>query len=231
MRPLAQCFSCHTIFSSNMFEITNGVLDTSSGFVSVNETCPKCGGLGNILPGIHRSFGNVIEFFTETPGTIDDLHKLSDIFKNAKSEGSSPEEVAVRIDEEVPLFNGLKKFLTNNRDGIIIGIILTILNLLLSEMVNSLKAEEPSRTKNPCIVEQSPKIEDKRTIINIKNVIQNITEDKVVEQMNEDSGSLSVSNKREKVTEPILRDGPKTGRNDPCPCGSEKKYKKCCGKN
>ena len=23
---------------------------------------------------------------------------------------------------------------------------------------------------------------------------------------------------------------PKTGRNDPCPCGSRKKYKKCCGK-
>lgn len=22
----------------------------------------------------------------------------------------------------------------------------------------------------------------------------------------------------------------KTGRNDPCPCGSEKKYKQCCGK-
>ncbi len=25
--------------------------------------------------------------------------------------------------------------------------------------------------------------------------------------------------------------GPKIGRNDPCPCGSGKKYKKCCGKN
>ena len=25
--------------------------------------------------------------------------------------------------------------------------------------------------------------------------------------------------------------GPKIGRNDPCPCGSRKKYKKCCGKN
>jgi uncharacterized protein YecA (UPF0149 family) len=23
---------------------------------------------------------------------------------------------------------------------------------------------------------------------------------------------------------------PKVGRNDPCLCGSEKKYKKCCGK-
>jgi preprotein translocase subunit SecA len=30
--------------------------------------------------------------------------------------------------------------------------------------------------------------------------------------------------------EPIRRDEPKVGRNDPCPCGSGKKYKKCCGK-
>ena len=28
---------------------------------------------------------------------------------------------------------------------------------------------------------------------------------------------------------PIRRKGEKIGRNDPCPCGSEKKYKKCCG--
>ncbi len=27
---------------------------------------------------------------------------------------------------------------------------------------------------------------------------------------------------------PIRREGPKIGRNDPCPCGSGKKYKKCC---
>ena len=26
------------------------------------------------------------------------------------------------------------------------------------------------------------------------------------------------------------RDMPKTGRNEPCPCGSGKKYKKCCGR-
>jgi len=26
------------------------------------------------------------------------------------------------------------------------------------------------------------------------------------------------------------REEPKVGRNDPCPCGSGKKYKKCCGK-
>jgi preprotein translocase subunit SecA len=31
-------------------------------------------------------------------------------------------------------------------------------------------------------------------------------------------------------TEPIRR-GPKVGRNDPCPCGSGKKYKHCCGRD
>ncbi len=30
---------------------------------------------------------------------------------------------------------------------------------------------------------------------------------------------------------PLLRDGPKIGRNDPCPCGSGQKYKKCHGAN
>ena len=28
-----------------------------------------------------------------------------------------------------------------------------------------------------------------------------------------------------------VRSQPKVGRNDPCPCGSGKKYKHCCGKN
>jgi preprotein translocase subunit SecA len=28
-----------------------------------------------------------------------------------------------------------------------------------------------------------------------------------------------------------VRTGPKVGRNDPCPCGSGKKFKQCCGKN
>ncbi|MDD3225885.1 MAG: SEC-C metal-binding domain-containing protein [Clostridium sp.] len=34
----------------------------------------------------------------------------------------------------------------------------------------------------------------------------------------------------ETIQVPIKND-PKIGRNDSCPCGSGKKYKKCCGKN
>jgi preprotein translocase subunit SecA len=34
----------------------------------------------------------------------------------------------------------------------------------------------------------------------------------------------------ERKVKQIKRKTPKVGRNDPCPCGSGKKYKKCCGK-
>ena len=37
--------------------------------------------------------------------------------------------------------------------------------------------------------------------------------------------------KQEKTHTPIVNTEPKVGRNDPCPCGSGKKYKNCCGKN
>ena len=33
------------------------------------------------------------------------------------------------------------------------------------------------------------------------------------------------------VVQTIVRTAPRIGRNDPCPCGSGKKYKKCCGQN
>ena len=36
---------------------------------------------------------------------------------------------------------------------------------------------------------------------------------------------------QEKTHEPIVNTEPKVGRNDPCPCGSGKKYKNCCGRN
>jgi uncharacterized protein YecA (UPF0149 family) len=31
-------------------------------------------------------------------------------------------------------------------------------------------------------------------------------------------------------TRPIRRPWPKIGRNEPCPCNSGRKFKKCCGK-
>ena len=43
------------------------------------------------------------------------------------------------------------------------------------------------------------------------------------------SGVQSEAPEIPKIAVPVVRETPKVGRNDLCPCGSSKKYKKCCG--
>ncbi|MCX7784886.1 MAG: preprotein translocase subunit SecA [candidate division WOR-3 bacterium] len=45
------------------------------------------------------------------------------------------------------------------------------------------------------------------------------------------TASQSTSNKKETPVQTWSHRSEKIGRNEPCPCGSGKKYKKCCGKN
>jgi preprotein translocase subunit SecA len=52
------------------------------------------------------------------------------------------------------------------------------------------------------------------------------TEMAILGMLDDDDNSYSPNNTATII--PIKRDGPKVGRNDPCPCGSGKKYKKCC---
>ena len=56
----------------------------------------------------------------------------------------------------------------------------------------------------------------------------------MTEKLQENSktpNSDKVKNIETETKTPIVNNGPKVGRNDPCPCGSGKKYKNCCGKN
>ena len=48
----------------------------------------------------------------------------------------------------------------------------------------------------------------------------------VVKVVSEGGGSAEPQKKK-----PVVNKVPKVGRNDPCPCGSGKKYKKCHGAN
>ena len=49
--------------------------------------------------------------------------------------------------------------------------------------------------------------------------------------MSEQQRAAAQAPQGEQTVKQIKLDKPKVGRNDPCPCGSGKKYKKCCGKN
>ena len=46
----------------------------------------------------------------------------------------------------------------------------------------------------------------------------------------DDLGALEDQRDDATPSVPFIRETPKIGRNDPCPCKSGKKYKKCCGK-
>ena len=53
----------------------------------------------------------------------------------------------------------------------------------------------------------------------------------VVNSMNVEGESVTPKTNQTSKAQPVVNDGPKVGRNDPCPCGSGKKYKNCCGRN
>ncbi len=60
-------------------------------------------------------------------------------------------------------------------------------------------------------------------------VHEEVTDDYNYDEPGEDSGGASEPTQQS--IEPIVNQQPKVGRNDLCPCGSGKKFKKCCGKN
>lgn len=65
-------------------------------------------------------------------------------------------------------------------------------------------------------------------IFNIKeDVVRFVLRVKIVEQPEE---RKMVTNQDAQAERKPVRVGAKIGRNDPCPCGSGKKYKKCCGR-
>ena len=64
---------------------------------------------------------------------------------------------------------------------------------------------------------------------NVKITGQGFDQSGIASNVNIEGESAPKRNTTEKQ-QPIVNDGPKVGRNDPCPCGSGKKYKNCCGK-
>jgi len=66
---------------------------------------------------------------------------------------------------------------------------------------------------------------------NVYNVSQAKHEDVSQFEMAQRQRAAAQAPQGERKVKQITLDQPKVGRNDPCPCGSGKKYKKCCGKN
>jgi preprotein translocase subunit SecA len=92
------------------------------------------------------------------------------------------------------------------------------------EMITQIKLEV---SKILLHVRKQEKVAERQSVANITGAAFDRT---AIDGMNIEGESKPVQNASEHKPEPIKNDGPKVGRNDPCPCGSGKKYKNCCGK-
>ena len=63
------------------------------------------------------------------------------------------------------------------------------------------------------------------TFVSAKAEHQDFNHSEIAREQQE---AISQSSGEKKTVEPIRNRGQKVGRNDPCPCGSGKKYKQCC---
>ncbi|HLD41302.1 MAG TPA: preprotein translocase subunit SecA [Candidatus Omnitrophota bacterium] len=103
---------------------------------------------------------------------------------------------------------------------------------MFTQMINSIKAE---------IVDVIFKLQAERRPAQVKGIFESVKQELVHQeigqferqaQVSPDDGS-GRSLPREPETQPVNPHkyaGLSVGRNDPCPCGSGKKHKKCCGK-
>ncbi len=89
---------------------------------------------------------------------------------------------------------------------------------MFDEMVNSIKRDVVKILLN---INRAQNLERKQTVKITKQGLQ-----EAAEGLRKDMPKES----KETTHTPVVNNGPSIGRNDPCTCGSGKKYKNCCGK-
>jgi preprotein translocase subunit SecA len=95
---------------------------------------------------------------------------------------------------------------------------------LFGAMVESVKLEIVKTLTNVQYGERPPEIDDQPHIENVR--AQHGELEEAGAEANGDLALAEAATKKRPITRPMQ----KVGRNDPCPCGSGKKYKHCHGK-
>lgn len=197
----AICDKCSTIFPSG-FNIAKVGAQASLSNCKAGP-CPRCGGDGTILDGVYKAIDNATTEAFVGKQSIDKLKQLLGVLELAKKKQWGREEVIANINKTTPAFAKIADRLPKSRTELyaFIVIIIMVINTLINSGKNILTKDELTR----------------QTEVTINNYYE-------------------TNSKNQSVTKPTLpvKDIPinkkRVGRNDPCPCGSGKKYKKCCGR-
>lgn len=103
----------------------------------------------------------------------------------------------------------------------------------VSQMTDE-ELEKELLAKAPELFSQAKTPEMKKMVIDIYRAMLldnvNVDNEKEVKKWIQKHPEVAQGGSPMPKPETYKREAPKVGRNDPCPCGSGKKYKKCCGK-
>jgi hypothetical protein len=108
----AFCDTCGTVFNSGFF-VENSREVSFAG--NRSGPCPKCGGMGHVPDGVFNFIGNTIEILSAPERTHAELMRLAEILRQAKERSETKEQVAERIEKEVPGLAKLAGLLPSNR--------------------------------------------------------------------------------------------------------------------
>lgn len=191
----AFCDTCGTAFNSGIF------VENSRGISFAGNRagpCPNCGGMGHVPDGVFNFIGNTIEILSAPERTHSELLRLTEILREAKERSETKEQVAARIENELPALAKIAALLPSNRGELygFLGVVLAAAQLLS-------QGKESSRAP---------------VTVNVTQVVEHV----VVPHPRVHAPTENPSAKHQP-------DRKKPSRNQPCPCGSGKKYKRCCG--
>jgi len=99
---------------------------------------------------------------------------------------------------------------------------------LFGAMIESVKLEVTKTLIHIEYTERPPQVDDKPHVDNVR--LQHSDYEEALAGGNGNGGVALAEAATRRKAQPSVRQGQKVGRNDPCPCGSGKKYKHCHGK-
>lgn len=198
----AICDTCLTVWDPHAFNIS-GATNVHIEDVTVSP-CPKCGGVGHIPDGIYSATTDTITVLVATAQSARSLAALAGVLQRAREQHANAEQVARLLEEEKstdlkPMATVVRRLPKRLDVKYWIGITLAVIAILQAQASD-------------------------RKIETIESQVEHIYAQVVAPAAVPTAIPLPTAG-----TAPTLSQYPKVGRNEPCPCGSGRKYKRCHG--
>lgn len=202
----AVCERCSAVFSSGIaIELSAASTCTLQG--NRAGPCPACGGMGNVIDGTFSLVGDTIRRLTDGLA-VSDILRLKMIVERARAGHADLASVSNQIAQtaELASFAEWLKVYFKPKSGVDLVAYLSFLLTVITMILPMMQSTTPMR---------EPMSESQIIDLTVKAVNASFV------QTQEKTG-------RPHVSQPKRRTEHKVGRNAPCPCGSDKKHKRCC---